>query len=95
MKWYGLGPISVKPELQKQGIGSKLILEGLDTLRKLDAQGCVLEGNPEYYHRFGFKDHPNLIYENAPAPEYFMILPFHEDIPIGKVEFHKAFYSEV
>ena len=22
--WYGLGPISVQPELQKQGIGSKL-----------------------------------------------------------------------
>src|SRR6185503_12709828 len=27
--WYGLGPISVQPELQKQGIGSTLIQEGL------------------------------------------------------------------
>ena len=26
--WYGLGPVSVSPELQKQGIGSKLIREG-------------------------------------------------------------------
>lgn len=27
--WYGIGPISVLPELQKKGIGSKLIKEGL------------------------------------------------------------------
>jgi len=27
--WYGLGPVSVLPELQRQGIGSKLIREGI------------------------------------------------------------------
>jgi putative acetyltransferase len=93
--WYGLGPISVQSGLQKQGIGSKLIHEGLALLRERGARGCVLEGSPDYYHRFGFKDHPDLIYEKSPAPEYFMVLPFYEDIPKGTVEFHKAFYSEV
>ncbi|NND89451.1 MAG: N-acetyltransferase, partial [Granulosicoccus sp.] len=30
--WYGLGPISVKPDLQRNGIGSALIIEGLRLL---------------------------------------------------------------
>mgnify|MGYP001038383951 CR=1 FL=1 len=92
--WYGLGPISVVPELQKQGIGSKLIQEGLARLRGLDAKGCVLEGSPAYYQRFGFKPIAGLTYHAAPAPEYFMALPFHEEVPAGKVEFHKSFYVQ-
>lgn len=92
INWYGLGPISVIPELQKQGIGSKIIQEGLSLLKEMGAKGCVLEGSPMYYQRFGFKPYPGLIYEGAPALEYFMALPFYEEVPIGKVEFHKAFY---
>ena len=90
--WYGLGPISVQPDLQKQGIGSKLIQAGLAQLRAMGAQGCVLEGDPNYYNRFGFKSYPNLIYENAPAPQYFMAHPFYDVVPQGKVEYHSAFY---
>lgn len=92
--WYGLGPISVLPELQKQGIGSALIHEGLARLRVMNARGCVLEGSPKYYQRFGFKSYPGLIYEFAPAPEYFMALPFDKEAPAGKVEYHKAFYIQ-
>lgn len=92
MDWYGLGPISVVPELQKQGIGSKLILDGLARLRGLGAKGCVLEGSPAYYQRFGFKPRPGLTYHATPAPEYFMALPFYEEVPMGQVEFHKSFY---
>jgi len=92
--WYGLGPISVLPELQKQGLGSALIHEGLARLRTMGAKGCVLEGSPKYYQRFGFKSFPGLIYEIAPAPEYFMALPFDEEVPNGKVEYHKAFYVQ-
>ncbi len=90
--WYGLGPISVLPEFQKQGIGSKLINIGLAQLRDIGARGCVLEGSPAYYQRFGFKAYPGLFYEGAPAAEYFMALPFYENVPQGKVEFHRAFY---
>jgi len=93
--WYGLGPVSVTPKLQKQGIGSKIIREGLSLLKEKGAKGCVLEGSPIYYQRFGFKAYPNLIYEGAPAPEYFMALPFYEAVPTGKVEFHRAFYEDV
>lgn len=92
--WYGLGPISVVPELQKQGLGSKLIQKGLARLRNLGAKGCVLEGSPAYYQRFGFKPIPDLTYHAAPAPEYFMALPFYDGIPVGSVEYHKAFYVQ-
>jgi len=91
--WYGLSPISVQPALQKQGIGSKLIQKGLARIREMGTQGCVLEGDPNYYNRFGFRSYPNLIYEGSPAPEYFMAIPFYADVPNGKVEYHPAFYT--
>ena len=34
--WYGLGPVSVRPDYQRQGIGSALINEGL---ARLEAHG--------------------------------------------------------
>jgi putative acetyltransferase len=91
--WYGIGPVSVLPELQKTGIGSKLIKEGLFAIKAKGAQGCVLEGDPGYYQRFGFKNHPRLFYEGTPDPKYFMALPFFDIMPDGRVEFHKAFYG--
>jgi putative acetyltransferase len=93
--WFGLGPVSVSPEMQKQGIGSKLILEGLSQIKGKGARGCVLVGDPEYYQRFEFRNYPALFYEGLPDPKYFMALPFYEDIPKGKVEFHQAFYEKV
>jgi putative acetyltransferase len=95
MGWYGLGPVSVSPELQKQGIGSKLIRKGLSLIKAKGARGCVLEGDPEYYQRFGFKAYPGLYYEGAPNPKYFMALPFYAEVPEGKVEFHRAFYTNI
>lgn len=94
LDWYGLGPISVTPELQKQDIGSALIHEGLARLRKMGAKGCVLEGSPDYYQRFGFRSRPGLTYEFAPEPKYFMALPFYDEVPDGKAEYHKAFYVQ-
>jgi putative acetyltransferase len=93
--WYGLGPVSVSPELQKQGIGSKLIREGLALIREKGAKGCVLEGDPAYYQRFGFKAYSGLFYEGTPDQEYFMALPFYDEVPQGKVEFHRVFFVNV
>ena len=90
--WYGIGPVSVAPKYQLQGVGSKLVQEGLTRIREAGAKGCVLEGSPQYYGRFGFKAYAGLIYEGSPAPEYFMALPFYEEVPQGKVNFHPSFY---
>jgi putative acetyltransferase len=90
--WYGLGPVSVLPELQKQGIGTALILKGLAMLKEIGGQGCALVGDPIYYRRFGFKNHPGLTYEGIPQ-EVFLVLPFYEKIPTGKAEFHEGFLA--
>ena len=50
----GLAPMAVRPEFQKQGIGSQLIERGLEQCR-VAGQACVVVlGHPEYYPRFGF-----------------------------------------
>ncbi|AKB26404.1 GCN5-related N-acetyltransferase [Methanosarcina sp. MTP4] len=50
-----LAPVSVRPEFQKQGIGSRLIKEGLETCKKLGYGSVIVLGHPEYYSSFGFE----------------------------------------
>ena len=88
--WYGLGPISVLPDYQKQGIGTKLVNEGLNMLKDLGAEGCVLVGDPNYYERFGFRSPDGLIHEGVPQ-ENFLALSFCNRTPAGVVQFHQAF----
>ncbi len=90
--WYGLGPISVLPIHQKQGIGTSLINEGLSLLKNMGGQGCALVGDPNYYRRFGFQNIPGLIHEDVPQ-EFFLALPFIEKIPQGIVVFHEGFWA--
>ncbi|MCH7313368.1 bifunctional HD family hydrolase/GNAT family N-acetyltransferase [Acinetobacter sp. ANC 3882] len=90
--WYGLGPVSVLPEYQSQGVGSKLIRTGIEALKDLDAVGCVLLGEPEYYDRFGFKADSRLRLADVPA-EYFQVLPFTEHVPTGEVVYADAFHA--
>lgn len=88
--WYGLGPISVLPARQGEGIGSMLMREGLRRLREAGAKGCVVLGDPGYYQRFGFTNDARLKLEGVPA-EYFQSLIFEGEIPEGKVRYHAAF----
>jgi putative acetyltransferase len=88
--WYGLGPVSVRPDRQRKGVGRALIQTGLDHLRAMNAQGCVVLGDPLYYGRFGFISDPNLRYGNVP-PEYFQRLAFSDEVPKGEVLFHTGF----
>ena len=88
--WYGLGPVSVLPQFQKQGVGKSLIRQGLSRLKASGAKGCVLVGDPGYYARFGFKNVPSLIYEGVPQ-EYVLALPLGKTQARGVVTFHQAF----
>lgn len=88
--WYGLGPISVCPDKQGQGIGSLLMHASLDKLKQSGGKGCVLLGDPAYYSRFGFKSYPDLNLPGVP-PEYFQALSFTDHIPQGNVTYHEAF----
>jgi putative acetyltransferase len=88
--WYGLGPVSVIPPLQRRGIGRALIQDGLARLRALGAEGCVLLGYPIYYGRFGFVSDRELTYLGYPNPN-FLRLVLKGDPPRGDVSFHPAF----
>ena len=90
--WYGLGPISVLPEYQKQSIGKSLIKKGLSLLKNMGGQGCALVGDPNYYKQFGFKNYSELIHEGIPQ-EVFLALPFNEKVPKGTIEFHEGFLA--
>jgi len=88
--WFGLGPISVAPALQRQGIGSALMREAIGRLRALGASGCFLVGNPAYYERFGFRNGVGLLYGDAPE-EVSLALAIDGPMPHGTVHFHEAF----
>ncbi len=88
--WYGLGPVSVRPDRQGQGIGSTLVREGLDKLREIGAAGCVLVGDPAFYEKFGFRNDPALVFPGC-APQYFMVLALSEARVSGTVTYHPAF----
>jgi len=91
--WYGLGPVSVLPEHQRQGIGSALIREGLSWLKEMGAKGVCLVGHPGYYTRFGFRSVSSLVLEGVP-PEVFFALSVDDHFPQAKVTFHKAFMAD-
>jgi putative acetyltransferase len=91
--WYGLGPVSVLPKYQRQGIGKALIEEGMSQLKGLNARGVCLVGHPDYYKRFGFSNTPELVLEGVP-PEFFFALSFGGRTPKGTVTFHEAFKAD-
>lgn len=50
-----LGPMSVIPGYQNNGIGSALIINGLAVSYNLGYRSVVVLGHPGYYPRFGFR----------------------------------------
>ena len=49
------GPLSVLPEYQNKGIGSKLINHTIKLSKEMGYKAIIIYGDPEYYKRFGFK----------------------------------------
>ena len=49
-----LAPVAVLPAHQNKGIGSQLVIAGLEECRRLRHEIVVLAGHPNYYPRFGF-----------------------------------------
>ena len=88
--WQGLGPLSVRPDRQRRGIGEALVRDGLERLRAMKSAGCVVLGDPGYYGRFGFGSDPQLYYGGVP-PGYLQSLAFEEPTPQGEVHYHPGF----
>jgi len=50
-----LAPMSVIPDFQNKGIGSKMVSDGLEKARGLGHRSVIVLGHAGYYPRFGFK----------------------------------------
>lgn len=88
--WFGLGPISVHPKFQREGIGKALINAGLDMLIGRGARGCALIGNPDIYRRVGFESDGELTYRNLPS-SHVQRITFSGTAPRGELRFASAF----
>lgn len=51
-----IGPISVLPEYQRNGIGKALITNMIDKAKQLGYGAILFFGRPDYYPQFGFKE---------------------------------------
>lgn len=49
-----LGPIGVRPDRQRRGIGAALVVAGLEEARRRAEPAVILLGDPGFYGRFGF-----------------------------------------
>jgi predicted N-acetyltransferase YhbS len=71
----GLGPLSVRPDRQRDGVGSALVQAVLGAADALGEPLVVLLGDPAYYRRFGF----------APSSDYGIVPPVPEWQPYFQV----------
>lgn len=88
--WFGLGPISVQADRQRQGIGKALIARGLELLRQHGAAGVALIGNPEIYGRVGFESDGLLAYGDLDR-RFVQRLVLSGPAPRGELKFAPSF----
>jgi putative acetyltransferase len=55
-----LGPLVVRPALQRRGIGGALVRAGLERMKAARIQKVLVLGDPAYYGRFGFAPEPGI-----------------------------------
>jgi putative acetyltransferase len=89
----GLAPVSVLPDRQRSGIGSRLIRAGLERAKEDRWQAVFVLGEPEYYRRFGFNPALASGFASPYAGPYLMVLPFKGDLPAtsGRIDYAPAF----
>jgi putative acetyltransferase len=86
----GLAPVGVIPALQRQGVGSALIGEGIARLKDRGERLVFVLGEPDYYRRFGFEVTDRFV--SRYAGPYFQVLMLAADAPsAGEVFYPQAF----
>lgn len=92
----GLAPMAVRPDHQRQGIGTALVEAGLNRCRETQVGAVVVLGHPDYYPRFGFLKSSSFDIKSeydVPA-EAFMVLELQAgylDGHSGTVRYHDEF----
>jgi len=87
--WAGLGPLAVDPAHQRQGIGRRLMQQGLARLQQAGFAGAILVGDPGYYHRFGLTA-GGVTLAGVPG-EFVLARAFAGPPPRGEAMFSPAF----
>ena len=91
-----LTPMSVRPDRQRIGVGTRLIRDALGRAEEAGEPAVIVEGIPAYYPRFGFERASALGFV-APHPkipdEAFMIkrLPGYSPDLAGRIVYPAAF----
>ncbi len=91
-----LGPVSVRPERQRDGVGSAAVRAALAAAAERGERYVVLVGHPAYYPRFGFtRASAHGIRVSVDAPDdAVMALALDEaahPLPAGLIRWPKAF----
>ena len=69
-----LSPVAVEHNLLRKGIGTQMLKQGIQKAKEMGYKGIIVEGNPDFYHIFGFNTSSKLgIY-----PDEHLELPFEE-----------------
>lgn len=93
-----LAPVSVLPEYQNKGVGTRLMNEALKVAKESGFQSVIVLGHPTYYPKFGFKP-ASLWGIKAPfevPDDVFMALELKENALAsvsGVVEYPRAFFE--
>ncbi|MCA1662253.1 MAG: N-acetyltransferase [Novosphingobium sp.] len=90
----GLGPVSVLPEHQRDGIGSKLIRAGIERARAEGWRGVFLLGHSTYYPRFGFSPEAARGFASPFAGPHFMFLALNGDAPREGIARYAAAFGD-
>ncbi|HVH52412.1 MAG TPA: N-acetyltransferase [Gaiellaceae bacterium] len=90
-----LSPLGVLPEFQGRGHGSALVRRTIDAVRAMGEPALLVEGNPNYYGRFGFVRADELGLLPPPEALYdwaFQVAVFDRDrLPQGRVRYAAPF----
>lgn len=89
-----LAPMAVLPEHQRRGIGSRLVVDGLDRLRQMQERIVLVVGHEHYYPRFGFSSEKARSLASPFPPEAFMAVELEPGAlagVTGRVRYARAF----
>lgn len=80
-----MGPIGVLPTCQNQGIGSMLMNTSIEKARLLGYKAIIIYGNPNYYHRFGYKNAKEYEIQTSKGENFeeFMVLELYDGALTG------------
>lgn len=88
----GLGPMSVDPWVQREGIGKLLVNAGLTTLREAGVPLVFVLGHDWFYPKFGFSKDATADFEAPLKGPHFFAVRLHFGPPMsGTLIFPRAF----